>query len=64
MNLRNLKALVDQALDLESRIEEGKSAWGEGTDEFAMAGCDPSDQYELSSELEGVLNEIKEVVNK
>lgn len=43
---------------LSKEINDGAKAWEDGDDPFEMAGCDPSDQYCKSMEIEELEKEL------
>lgn len=60
-NLYRLEVLVQELISLENRMSAGQRAWDEGTDECAMADCDPSDQFVLGEEAAELRREVFEI---
>lgn len=49
---------------LSKEINDGAQAWEDGTDPFEMAGCDPSDQFCKSMEIEELEAELETLLVK
>jgi hypothetical protein len=45
--------------ELEREIEASSAAWDDGTDPFAMAACDPSDQFMKGERISQLIRELK-----
>jgi hypothetical protein len=56
----DLRALARRSDSIRERMLQGSKAWEDGDDPCAMADCDPSDQYVLGEELEGIVADIEE----
>lgn len=53
-----VRDLGEKAKELRDKLDHGARAWDEGEDACAMAECDPSDQYLIGEELEGLEHEL------
>jgi hypothetical protein len=57
--------MLEDILDKEQELQAGINAWNdENEDPSNQAGCDPSDQYLLGEEVEGLWEEFKKEVNE
>lgn len=55
--------MLEDILEKEKELQAGINAWNdEGADPCDQAACDPSDQYILGEELEGLWEEFKKEV--
>lgn len=59
---QRIRALLDEIDTLESERNRGASAWQDGSDPFAMAECDPSDQFLISEELQELWSQVSTLV--
>lgn len=64
MNIKQLRALLDELEEKERELHAGAEAWSEGTDACAMASCDPGIQFELSNEIESLQKQIRTLVGE
>jgi len=64
MNTKQLRDLLDELEEKERQLHAGAEAWSEGTDEYAMADCDPGIQFELSNEIEELQKQIRTLVGE
>lgn len=63
-NAYRIRELINQIEDLEEELDNSSKAWEDGTDPFAMASCDPSDQFVKSETLSLMRTELKELVEE
>lgn len=63
-NTRQIRDILDEIDSKEAELFAGSTAWKEGTDECAMASCDPSDQYQLSNEIQELWQQISVLVKE
>ncbi len=61
-NACRIREIIREIEFLENEIKAGEHAWTESADEFAMAGCDPSDQYIKGQEIDSLKVELKALV--
>lgn len=60
---RRIREILDEVEALERDINHGERAWSEGTDNCAMAECDPSDQFVKGMEVEALILELKGILD-
>lgn len=53
--------IVSEIEELERELEASSAAWEDGTDPFAMAACDPSDQFVKGKRISQLIQELKAV---
>jgi len=59
-----IRQILDEIEELRRELNVGVEAWEEGTDECAMAECDPSDHYVIDQEIETLVKELKQLVSE
>ena len=64
MNTKQLRSLLDELEEKERQLHAGAEDWSEGTDECAMAECDPGIQFELGNEIEALQKQIRTLVGE
>lgn len=64
MNIDLVRNLLDELEAKRNRLDAGAQAWSQGTDQCAMADCDPGIQFELSTEIEAIEKQIRYVVGE
>ena len=62
--LYRIREILNEIEDLEKELDDSSKAWEDGTDPFAMAACDPSDQFEKNETLSLLKTELKELVKE
>lgn len=60
----SIRTLLDEIDALEADIQGGAQAWSDGEDSFAMAACDPSDQYVKGEQISELWKQVVQLAKQ